>query len=54
MMFWRVIRMDDNGFREIMAHSLSKTEAEFLVQKMESRNHKQTYVIELEENKISN
>jgi len=51
---WHVIRIDDNGFSTIIAQNLSKHEADILVEKMESRGHKQTYIAESEEQRANN
>lgn len=41
---WIVIRIDDNGFSEIMSVDLTESQATELVQVMEARGHKQTYI----------
>jgi hypothetical protein len=51
---WHVIRIDDNGFSTIIAQNLSKHEADILVEKMEARGHKQTYIAESEEQRANN
>ena len=46
MTLWRVIRLDDNGHRYLMAECESQDEAQRIVDEFVARGHKQSYWVE--------